>query len=256
MAKLLRRLSYFLRLRRVERDLVEEVEFHRRLHAEQLQRRGLDAEAARRESARLMGNMALARDDARSIWIGHGLDGIRHDVVFAARSLRRNVFFAAVSVVTLGVGVAANAAMFSVINAILLRPLPYWDADRLVLVWVADPARNIHEGATSFPTLTDWRRESKSFTDLAFWQERAGNITGAGEPERVVGALTSANLFPLLGVPPLVGRTFTAEEERKREAVVVLSHRLWQRRFGGANSALGQILEVDGRPLQIIGVMP
>src|SRR4029453_3617997 len=125
-----------------------------------------------------------------------------------------------------------------------------------MLLWTADPARNIHEGATSYLTLTDWRRENKRITDLAFWRERAGNITGGSEPERVVGALASANLFPMLGIPPVVGRTFTAGEERERAAVVVLSHRLWQRRFGGASSALGQMLEVDGRPLQIIGVMP
>lgn len=256
MSKLFRRVWYLLRQRRLERDLAQEVEFHRALHAEELQRRGLDMESARRESARVMGNMALAREDARRIWIGHALDGIWQDLRYAARSLRRNLFVAAVAVLTLSIGVAANAAMFSVINAILLRPLPYSDPDRLVLIWVADPARNIHEGATSFLTLTDWRRENKRITDLAFWQERAGNITGGGEPERVVGALASANLFPLLGVAPLVGRTFTAEEERQREAVVVLSHRLWQRRFGGATSALGQMLEVDGRPLQIIGVMP
>ena len=256
MLKLLRRVSYLLRQRRVERDLAQEVEFHRTLHAEQLQRNGLNAESARRESARVMGNMALAREDARHIWLGRALDTIWQDVRYAARSLRRNKFFAAVAVLTLGLGVAANATMFSVINAILLRPLPYSDPDRLVFIWVADPARNIHEGATSFLTLTDWRQENKSITDLAFWQARAGNITGGVEPERVVGALASANLFPLLGVPPLVGRTFTADEERKREAVVVLSHRLWQRRFGGATSALGQTLEVDGRQLQIIGVMP
>jgi predicted permease len=256
MTKLLRRLSYLLRQHRVERDLAQEIEFHRTLQAEQLQRNGLNAESAVRESVRVMGNMALAREDARHIWLGRAIDAVWQDVRYAARSLRRNKFFAAVAVLTLAVGISANAAMFSVINAILLRPLPYSDPDRLVLVWVADPARNIHEGPTSFLTLTDWRRENKSLSDLAFWQERAGNITGGVEPERVVGAFASANLFPLLGVPPLVGRTFTADEERKREAVVVVSHRLWQRRFGGARGALGQTLEIDGRPLRIIGVMP
>jgi len=256
MAKLFRRLSYLLRQRLVERELAQEVEFHRALHAEQLQRSGLDTESARRESARVMGNMTLAREDAQSIWIGRPLEAIWQDVRYAARSLRRNTFFSVVAVLTLAIGIAANVAMFSVIDAILLRPLPYRDPGRLVLIWVTDPARNVHEGATSFPTLTDWRRENKSITDLAFWRERAGNITGGGEPERVLGALASANLFRLLGVPPLLGRTFTADDERNREAVVVLSHRLWQRRFGGATSALGHMLEVDGRPLKIIGVMP
>ena len=257
MFKLFRRIAYLFRQRSVERDLAQEVEFHRTLHAEHLQRHGLDAESARRASARVMGNMTLAREDARHIWIGRALDAVWQDVRYAARSLRRNMLFAGVAVLTLGLGVAVNAAMFSVINAILLRPLPYSDPDTLVLIWVADPPRNIHEGATSYLTLSDWRRENTSLTDLAFWRERAGNITGGGsEPERVVGALASANLFSLLGVSPVVGRTFTADEERKREAVVVLSHRLWQRRFGQATSALGQMLEVDGQLLEIIGVMP
>jgi predicted permease len=253
---LLRRLRYLLQFSRNQSELQEELEFHYLEHQRQLMKRGISAADAAGASRRALGNVTLARDDARSVWILPRFESVWQDVRFAARSLRRNAFFATVAVLTLGVGIAANAAIFSVIYAILLRPLPYRAPDRLVLIWVADPARNIHEGATSFLTLTDWRRENKSLSDLAFWQERAGNITGGAEPERVVGALASANLFPLLGVPPLVGRTFTADDERKREAVVVLSYRLWQRRFGGATSALGHMLEVDGRPLQIIGVMP
>ncbi len=254
--KLLRRLRYFLHSARRQAELQEELEFHRLEHQRQLQRDGMPEADATHASRRALGNTTLAREDARHVWIGHALDGVWQDVRFAARSLRRNMFFAAVAVLTLAVGVAANAAMFSVTNAILLRPLPYVAPDSLVLIWTADPARNIHEGATSYLTLTDWRRENKIFTDLAFWKERAGNISGGSEPERVVGALTSASLFPMLGIAPVVGRTFTAREEQERAAVVVLSHRLWQRRFGGATGALGQMLEVDGRPLQVIGVMP
>jgi len=256
MLKLFRRIRYLVQQRRADSDLVQEVEFHRAMQAERLERDGLDRAMAHGVSVRLMGNVTLAREDARQVWIGRAYDRIRQDTCFAFRSLRRNVFFAAVAVLTLALGIAANSAMFSVIDAILLRPLPYTDPDRLVLVWTADPARNIHEGATSYLTLNDWRRANKSFADLAFWRERAGNITGGGVPERVVGVLASSNLFELLGIPPVVGRTFTADEERDRDAVVVLSYRLWQRRFGGAVSAIGQTLAVDGRPLQIIGVMP
>jgi predicted permease len=256
MLKLLRRLRYVVHSTRSEAELREELEFHRTARQRHLQREGMSESAAADASRRALGNMVLAREDARHIWIGQTLDRLWQDGRYATRSLRRNGFFAAVAVFTLALGIGANAAMFSVVNAILLRPLPYPDADRLVLIWTADPARNIHEGATSYLTLSDWRRENKSLTDLAFWRERAGNITGGAEPERVVGALASASLFPILGVPPVVGRTFTAGEERDRAAVVVLSHRLWQRRFGGATSALGQMLQIDGRPLRVIGVMP
>jgi len=256
MFKLFRRIKYLLQQSRVDRDLAQEVEFHRAMEAERLERDGLDRATAHSMSVRLMGNVTLAREDARQVWIGRACDRLWQDTRYAFRSLRRNVFFAAVAVLTLALGIAANTAMFSVIDAILLRPLPYADPDRLVLVWTADPARNIHEGATSYLTLNDWRTSNRSLADLAFWRERAGNITSGGEPERVVGALASANLFSLLGISPVVGRTFTVDEERERQAVVVLSHRLWQRRYGGAASAVGQILEVDGRQLHIIGVMP
>ncbi len=255
MFKLFRRIKYLLQ-RRGDSDLVQEVEFHRAMEAERLERGGLSAADAYGLSMRAMGNVTLAREDARQVWVGQAFDRIWQDGRYAIRSLRRNVFFATIAVFTLALGIAANAAIFSVINAILFRPLPYLDSDRLVLIWTADPARNIHEGSTSYLTFTDWRKENQQLSDLAFWRERAGNITGNGEPERVVGALVSANLFSLLGISPEVGRTFTADEERAREAVIVLSHRLWQRRFGGSAGAIGRTLEVDGRQLQIIGVMP
>jgi len=256
MMTLFRRLKYFLQQQHHDSDLAKEVEFHRAMEAERLERDGLDRAAAHAASVRTMGNVTLAREDARQVWIGQALDRIWQDGRYAIRSLRRNAFFTMIAVLTLALGIGASAAIFSVIDAILLRPLPYADADRLVLIWTADPARNIHEGATSYLTLTDWRRDNKSLTDLAFWSERAGNITGDGEPERVVGALVSANVFSLLGSSPVIGRTFTADEEGRREAVVVLSHRLWQRRFGGSATAIGRTLDVDGRPLQIVGIMP
>ena len=256
MPNLIRRLRHLMRLRNAEAELHEELEFHRAERQRQLERDGLPTTDAEDRSRRALGNTTLAREDARAVWIWPWLESVWQDGRYAIRSLRRNLFFAAVAVLTLALGIGANTAMFSVVNAILLKPLPYADADRLVLIWTADPARNIHEGSTSFLTLTDWRRDNHNLTDLAFWRERAGNITGGHEPERVVGALASANLFSVLGIAPVIGRTVTADDERRREAVVVLSYRLWQRRFGGAATAIGQTLEIDGRSLQIIGVMP
>jgi predicted permease len=256
MLKLFRRIQYFVQHRRVDRELAQELELHCAMEAERLERTGLDPAIARAASRRAMGNMTLAREDARHVWVGRVLEGAWQDARFGARALRHNGIFTAVAVLTLALGIAANAAMFSVVNAVLLRPLPYEDPDRLVLIWTADPARNIHEGATSYLTFSDWRSGNRHFVDLAFWRERAGNITSGEEPERVTGAFASANLFPLLGIAPALGRTFSAEEERRREPVVVLSHRLWQRRFGRTPSAIGQSLEIDGRRLQVVGVMP
>ena len=165
MLKLFRRIKYLLQQSRVDRDLAQEVEFHRAMEAERLERDGLDRATAHSVSVRLMGNVTLAREDARQVWIGRACDRLWQDTRYAFRSLRRNVFFAAVAVLTLALGIAANTAMFSVIDAILLRPLPYADPDRLVLVWTADPARNIHEGATSYLTLNDWRSSNRSLAD-------------------------------------------------------------------------------------------
>ena len=256
MLKLFRRIKYLLQQSRVDRDLAQEVEFHRAMEAERLERDGLDRATDHSVSVRLMGNVTLAREDARHVSIGHACDRLWQDTRYAFRSLRRNVFFAAspcsrlrlVSRQTRQCSASSTPSSF-----VRCRTA---DPDRLVLVWTADPARNIHEGATSYLTLNDWRSSNRRLADLAFWRERAGNITSGGEPERVVGALASANLFSLLGISPVVGRKFTVDEERERETVVVLSHRLWQRRYGGAASAVGQTLEVDGRPLHIIGVMP
>jgi predicted permease len=256
MLKLIRRLRYVLRQRSVETNLQEELEFHRALKQHQLEESGVARAQAVQESRRALGNMTLAREDARSIWIGRVLESTWQDTRYGTRALRRNLLFTAAAVLTLALGIGANAAMFSVVNAILLRPLPYEDPDRLMLIWTADAARNIHEGATSYLTFADWRGSNRHFVDLAFWRERAGNITSGGEPERVTGAFASANLLPLLGIAPALGRTFSANEERRRDRVVVLSYRLWQRRFGGDPAAIGQPLEVDGRRLQIIGVMP
>ena len=256
MRRFLRRLGYVLRQREVEAELAEEMELHRAERQRQLERDGIPPHEAEPASRRSLGNLTLACEDSRTVWMASSLDRIWQDVRYASRSLRRNLFFASVAVLTLALGIAANAATFSIIDAILLRPLPYPDSSRLVLIWTADPARNVHEGATSYPTLTDWRTDNHSLADLAIWRERAGNITGDAEPERVVGALVSANLFSVLGVRPVLGRVFTFEDEQQRHPVVVISYRLWLRRFGGAATAIGRTLHIVGRSLEIVGVMP
>jgi predicted permease len=251
-----RRIVWWTRQRRADAELAAEIEFHRSARQAALERDGVPASQAVAASRRAMGNVRLAREDARGIWLWPVLERTWQDIRYGARSLAHSPGFTLVAISTLTLGIGVNTAMFSVVNAVLLRPLPYADPDRIVLIWTADPARNIHEGATSFPTFTDWRNENRHFVDLAFWREHAANLTAGGEPERVAGAFASANLFSLLGVNPALGRTFSGAEELRREPVVVLSHGLWKRRFGGNAAAIGQWLEMDGRRLQVIGVMP
>jgi predicted permease len=185
------------------------------------------------------------------------VDGLSNDLRYAARVLRRSPSFTATAILALALGIGANTAMFSVVNAVLLRPLPYQDPDRLAMLWTDDPKRDIREEGTSYPTFLDWRSQSHTFVEMAVCSR--GNpvtLTGGDDPERVMGEAVSANLFPLLGVTPVLGRTFSHDEEQRGERVVVLSHGLWQRRFGSSRNAIERTLDVDGQRFQVIGVMP
>jgi putative ABC transport system permease protein len=181
------------------------------------------------------------------------------DVRYALRQLRHSPGFTAVAVLTLALGVGANAAMFSVVYSTLLRPLPFPEADRLVTVWkgqIDDPART---NITSLPVFRDWAQRSDIFESLSLFGSGASgyNLTGGAEPEQASGNRVTASFFTVLGIPPLLGRTFLPEEEEPgRDDVVVLSHGLWTRRYGADRSLVGRAITVDGRPRTVVGVMP
>ncbi len=178
------------------------------------------------------------------------------DIHYALRRLKANWTFTLVVALTLALGIGANTAMFSVLNAVLLRPLPFRDPGRLVTLWTAFPAVGVHEDRTSTLNVEDISRESRSFEDVAIADPVSTNLTGGMEATRVSAAAASANLFPLLGVAPAIGRTYTADEEQRRERLVVLSFGLWQRQFGGALDVVHQTIEIDGAAATIVGVMP
>src|SRR5438132_9566287 len=142
-----------------------------------------------------------------------------NDLRFAFRQLLKNPGFAAVAVLTLALGIGANITIFSVVNAVLLRPLPYAEADRLVFLWSEVPKQNIKERTSAYANISEWRSQNTSFEDLAVFDPASVTLTGAAEPEQVGSARASANLFSLLGVAPLLGRTFTTEEEKQLERV-------------------------------------
>jgi predicted permease len=264
MQRLLRRLRYWLTRRRREAELLEEIEGHRALAQDALERSGVPAPEAASAARRALGNELLAREDARAVWIAPRLDSLWQDARYAVRTLRANAAFTLCAVLTLSLGIGVNAGMFSVVNAVLLRPLPYEDASRLALLWTADARRGLREQPVAYANFQDFRAQGRSFADMALFMGNAGVLTGAA-PERFQGAFASANLFPLLGVLPSLGRTFTPEEEQRGEHVAVLSHGLWRRRFGGAPDAIGKSFEIDGdtnswkrgpRTVRVIGVMP
>lgn len=178
------------------------------------------------------------------------------DLQLGVRLLIKHPSFTAIAVLTLALGIGACITIFSVVNSVLLRPLPYPDADHLVFLWSASPQQNIKETASAYANISEWRNQNKSFEDLAVFDPASVTLTGAAEPERVQSVRASANLFPLLSVSPALGRTFTPDEEQQKARVAVISQALWQRRFGSSPNILGQTLEIDGRSSQVIGVMP
>jgi len=179
------------------------------------------------------------------------------DVRYGLRMLAKNPGFSVVAVATLALGIGANTAIFSIIEAVLLRPLPYQDPSRLVLL--ADP-QDHDGGGFLYKDLEECKLQDRSFKDMALYYRDSGfsriTLSGPGEPEQVQGAFVSAAFFSVMGVSPLLGRVFTADEEARRERVVVLSYGLWLRRFGASRSVVGKRLQVDGISSEILGVMP
>src|SRR5207247_2576769 len=180
-----------------------------------------------------------------------------NDLKCAFRQLLKNPGFTAVAVLTLALGIGANTAIFSVVNAVLLRPLPYKNADRLVWIWENNLSKNIPINPASPGNLTDWRNQSHLFESFSAWEGEDFNLTSEGEPERILGAKVFANFFDVLGVQPVLGRNFLAEDDRGgANPVALISQGLWQRRFGGDTNILGQALIVNGKNFTVIGIIP
>ena len=178
------------------------------------------------------------------------------DIRHALRLLRTRPGFAAVAVTTLALGIGANTAIFSVVRSVLLEPIPFPDPDRLVLLWEAPADSPTKTFIVSAPNYVDWRRDVKSFEQSGIWEFLTFNLSGDGEPERVSGMRVSSSTFAMLGVPPALGRTFTADEDQPGHDVAIISEGLWRRRFGASPDIVGRTARVNGRPFQIVGVMP
>lgn len=179
------------------------------------------------------------------------------DVRFALRVLSRHPAFTAIALLTFAVGIGVNTAVFSVFNGVLLRPLPYPEADRIAMLWVDNRREGIKDDIGSYPIYRDWREQSASFDHVAAYTSPNFTMTGADEPERIRGAETTSNFFDVVGLQPILGRLYTeAQETPGNDRVIVLSYGLWQRRFGGSNDVLGKTLTLNGNAFEIIGVMP
>lgn len=248
----------------VQRDVDDELQSHIEMKAAELVEAGLDADAAHAEARRRFGDVRSIRRRCNGIQSQHVrrtargefADALWQDIRIGTRMLRKNSGFTAVAVVTLALGIGANTAMFTVVDAVLLRPLPFEDPDRLVVmqetwlpeypvVWVSP--RNV----------TDWRQRSTALELIGGHEEAELILTGGDEPLEVSAAMVSANLFTLLGVEPLHGRTFLPDEDQPgNDDVVVLSYGFWRRRFGEDMDVIGRQVVLSDRSYTVVGVMP
>jgi putative ABC transport system permease protein len=178
------------------------------------------------------------------------------DIRYALRLLRKSPGFAAVAIATLALGIGANTAIFSTVDALLIRALPYADADRLVMVWEDASAAGFPRNTPAPGNYHDWARLNRAFAGMAATRGAAANLTGDGVPEQVAGRAVTPAFFEVLGVKPIAGRTFTDAEDRSNAQVVLISYGLWQRRYGGDRAVVGKTMLMNGNRYEVIGVMP
>ncbi|MDQ3817763.1 MAG: ABC transporter permease [Acidobacteriota bacterium] len=179
------------------------------------------------------------------------------DVRYGLRMLLNRPGFTVIAVITLALGIGANTAIFSLVNSLLLRPLPYKEPDRIVMVWESNRPRSFHQNVISLANFLDWQDQSKSFEQMAGFFDVPFNLTGTGEPEEIPSQAVSTNLFSLLGVEPIKGRSFLLEESQPgKDQVIILSYDLWQRRFAGDSGIVGKTVSLNGQDFTVVGVMP
>jgi len=248
-----RRLFNTIRRRTLDRAIDDELQFHTELRAADLQRAGMSADDARREASRLLGNDVSLRDRTREADVWVGLETALQDLRYAARTLWRAPLFTIAATLTLAIGIGVNTAMFAVVFGVLIRPLPYADADRLYMLFQTTSSA----GRTRVTPLdfVDLRANVRSIR-VAGLVGNGFTFTGHGDPELAVGHLVTGEFFDLLGSKPALGRTFgTADEAAGNYDVIVLSHGFWQRRFGGDPDIVGRRVTANNRPFTVIGVM-
>jgi putative ABC transport system permease protein len=255
-SRLLTLVRVMFRRRHVEQELDEELRFHLEMQALENQRRGMIDGDARQAAADAFGGYERVKEECRDARGGRIFETLAQDLRFAVRTLRANQGFSLAAILTLGLGIGANTAMFSLVHGVLLQPLPYEDDERLVRV-IQRTTIDGEEIGFSPLELADYRAQNTSFTDLVEYHSMSFNLLGAAEPQRVQTAVVSAAFFDVMGLKPLLGRTFgRGEDATGADPVVVLSHAFWQRAFHGDPAAVGRRVEMNDRMHTVIGVLP
>ena len=241
---------------RVDRELDGELQYHVALETEARTARGIPAAEARRQALATFGGLESARNGVHEVRFGAALEQIVQDLKYALRSLSRSRGFALVGVVTVALGIGASTAVFSVVDAVLLNPLPFPRAERIVTVWQFDAAAAVERGVSPGNFL-EWRDRSTAFDGIAAVEPSGVDLVSEGEPQNLRTWRVSEGFFDILGVPAQHGRTFTAGEHQPgADGAVVLSQGFWQQRFGGDPGVVGRTLTLSERPYVVVGVMP
>jgi putative ABC transport system permease protein len=243
----------------MERQLDRELRFHFESQVRDYLAGGMSEADARRRARLEFGALEQIKDECRDERPFAKLDDFRQDLRYALRALKSSPAFAAACILTLALAIGANTAVFSTLDALIFRSLPYADSDRIAVLWTDDPKRGVHTEGVSYPNFEDWRKLNRVFDSMAVfgrtdrWQV---TLTGGDSPERVQIATVTTDFFRLMGVPPLRGRIFTEQEEAQAQPVVLISERVWTNRFGRAENALGGTIDVNGAPVTIVGILP
>jgi putative ABC transport system permease protein len=240
----------------VDDDLTEELSSYVELLTEKKMKQGMNEEEARRAAMVEVGGVEQVKEEVRANRAGFAIETFFQDLRYGFRALRKKPAFTITAVIALALGIGANTAIFSVVNAVLLRSLAYRNPGSIVMVWERSLRGGRSQNSVSPANFLDWKKQSTSFEQIAASWDTRVNLTSGGEPEEIQVQKVSSDFFPVLGVPPELGRTFVRQEETPGTTVVILGHDLWQSRFAGNPAIVGQTVTLSGRNCTVIGIMP
>jgi predicted permease len=255
------RMKVLAKRRQLERDLEDELQFHLAMREEKF--RGEESlrenDPARAAARRKFGNVTFLKEVCREMWTFHSMENLFQDLRYGARMLRKSPGFTAIAVLTLALGIGANTAIFSVVNAVLLKPLPYPDANQVVMMYLQDPSLGLARGDMGDADFLALEQQQQSFESVAAYSssDNGFTLTGNGEPEEIRGGQVTAHFFDVLGIKPMLGRTFSPAEDRVGQPLaVVVSNLFWREHLRGDPQAIGQSITLNEQSFTVIGVMP
>ena len=242
-----------------ERSLNDEIQFHIEQETEKNVRLGMSAAEARRQALVQFGGLSQTREAHHDVYAARPLEELMADSRYTLRTMRRTPVLAGAAILTLALGIGANTAIFSAVNAVVLQPLPFPNPAQLYMVWEENPEKGWYKQVASPANMLDWKEQVAAFADVMAYSENFGTSTldNGGEPVTVQPAFGTGNFFSVLGARAALGRTFVdAETWQTGQSIAVLSHRLWRDRFGSDPKIIGRTIQLDGAPVQVVGVMP